>query len=232
MSQKNRYAALSLLLIAWVAPASSAPGDALAPSRSVYRLLVSYADTGVITFWRGRRTTRTVYRAPRQFYLEVTQDADTDRSSWRYVLWCDGDDFQSWDSSSGEHTVYGRDQAAIARALAALAKKASHAAAFVPSLLLGASERTDSASPFKPVQPLPLPHGDRANDVELRTIRRASDENTITLWVDPKSALIHGALFDLPPGMAAIRDPTVTITIQPRANPTLEADAFRFEVPP
>jgi hypothetical protein len=132
--------------------------------------------------------------------MEVTQETDALRSSWRYVLWCDGADFESWDSSSGSHTLYGRDEAAIARALTDLASRASSAAVVVPSLLLAAPARVP-------------------------------DYYAITLSVDPTTKLIHAALFDLVPGISAIRDPTFRITLQPRANPALDADSFHFEVP-
>src|SRR5262245_59201371 len=117
----------------------AAPGDLLAPTREIYKTLKSYSDTGVLIDDQSgfHHTFKTYYRAPRQFYFEFNMDAKA--GGWRYVMWCDGGDFQSWTSVLKEHNVYPRGSNTTLTAFAQLASNTQGTITMIPSLIFAGS---------------------------------------------------------------------------------------------
>ena len=62
-----------------------------------------------------RHVFETRYRAPRNFFFQF--DEDPKAGAERFVIWCDGGDFNSWWSTTRVHDVYSGGRGALAFAI-------------------------------------------------------------------------------------------------------------------
>jgi len=218
----------------------AAEDDILARSRAMYASLKSYADTGVVVHESaytsvGRHTFRTYYRAPRHFFFEFVEDKALGGS--RVAVWCDGGDFQTWWSDTGNHNVYPKGQGAQAfvgatyPTLGSATQIASQlfANAGLVSTLAELDEMTSAGTE--------LVNGRSAH--KLTGIARSTYGATgrqvnvrrTTVWIDAETLLVRKIFEDTPKGGPAGSRNRITITFEPQANPTLDDSRFRFVVP-
>jgi len=226
-------AAAALALAALASPASAQ--SVLDRSRAAYAALESYEDEGVVTVEQGtpgavaveRHSFRTLYRSPRNFLLDFIKAGGGER----LVIWCDGGDFQSWWSATGVHTVHSGGRGTVAFATAVY--PTSGAAYQIPPLLFPAARM------YGPVAGLEEAREEGVEEVNGRRTHRISgvarghfgSARPITIWIDAESLLVVRILEDTPEGMPAGQIQRITTTLQPRANPELADERFRF-VPP
>jgi outer membrane lipoprotein-sorting protein len=229
---------------AHAADGGTLPADqVLMQSRAKYAALTSYSDSGsVTTSYRSgpgpadvdRYTFRTLYHTPRQFYLEFKKDPKV--SDERFVIWSEGQNFNSWWSATKVHEDYPQGQGATAFALGALPTQGADV--MIPPLLfakaglqgplanfvLTKSEGTDKVANHLCYRLL----GQEALAYKTGTV---TGSRAVTVWIDAESMLVRRVFEDTPPGDGADIIQTITTTIDPSADPTIDPTRFHFEVP-
>lgn len=229
-------AALSLALTRFAAAQDAVAPDALTPVRDRYAGLQTYADTGTVVVEQQfdassvRESGRfvTFYRAPRNFYFEFTEDAATGNN--RFVIWCDGGDFQSWWATTNQHEVFSGGRGANAFFNGEYPTMASSMA--MPGLLFA---RADLGGPVAGLADI---REAGEEEFEGRTFRRIEADTIVagsvirphptTLLVDPQTLLVHRLVEDTPPGFVGLDRRTMTFA--PEAD--LEIDDHRFSFVP
>jgi outer membrane lipoprotein-sorting protein len=240
--------ALMLLSAAALAPpamtADPAPDDLVARTLQVYPNLRTYSDTGVVLDQFGpkadnvyRHTFRTYFKAPRSFYFEFNSDARSGGD--RFVIWCDGGDFQSWQSSTDQHNTYPRGSNTATQAFLQSAFRTKNSDVLIAALIFAGGGLVSTVQEFtepalagtetvtgKPAYKLiGVARSMYAKTQRVTNVRRA------TVWIDTQSRLVRKVFEDTPkglPGSAIIR---ITTTLEPQANPPLDDKVFQFEVP-
>jgi outer membrane lipoprotein-sorting protein len=233
---------VSAFAVACLLPASprAASDDILARSRAMYAALKSYADSGTVVYEYGtnsvsRHTFKTYYRAPRNFYFEFVEDKADGGSRW--VIWCDGGDFQAWASDTGIRNVYPPGQGAAAFLGATYPSLGS--ATQIASLLFAKAglnstlvELTDMAAAGteqvggRLLQKLSgIARGVYGATGHVHNVRRTS------VWIDPDSLVVRKIFEDTPNGTVAGSMRRITTTFEPQANPALDDSRFKFVVP-
>jgi hypothetical protein len=217
--------------------------DLLERSRAAYAALRSYADTGVVTTEDQlpgspavieRHTFMTYYRAPRQFFFDCTEDEKA--GGERFVIWCDGGDFNTWWSTTGVHEKYERGRGEVAFATGSLPTKGS--ALQIPPLLFS------QAGLQGPLVSLNEPRLAGTEGVggrrwhEITAVMRLAygtgnvgEERAVTIWIDAETLLVRKVFQDTPSGGMAGAVSRVTTTFEPRADPDLDDASFRFAAP-
>lgn len=234
-------AALAVLL---AAPAGRAETEAEQLWHRVvaaYGALGSYTDSGEIVTEYGSGTAveireqhrfKTALKRPRQFYFEF--DEDPDAGADRFVIWCEGAEFNSWWLTTKVHEVYPQGKGIDAFAVASLPTKGT--AVLVPGLLFGSA---GLRGPLQSLEELRLDGTERIDGRDhdkLSGIVRekygtsyVSSEYPATLWIDSESLLIRRIVQDTPLGGGGINR-SVT-TFDPVADPVLDDALFRFSPP-
>ena len=242
-----RYLSLLLALGALVslARADSPSAPALVEqSRAVYPALKSYADRGEVLDQFGpkpensyRHTFRTYFRAPRNFLFDFTQDQRA--GGTRIVIWCDGGDFQSWNSLTQQHATYPRGSNTAVIAFQQFASSTGRAVSLIPALIFQGSGLVSSFGEFGDA----VPAGDEkvgdAATIKLDGVARSRYAKTqretnvrrATVWIDPQTQLLRRILEDTPEGLPPSAVMRTTTTLRPQANPTLDDSLFQFTVP-
>lgn len=239
---RSRIVLLSLL--AAIAMPASASDDPVAQSRAAYAALRSYSDTGTVLdqFAPGaanvyRHKFKTYFRAPRNFYFEF--EADPRAGGQRIVIWCDGGDFQSWFSATGQHASYPRGSNTAALPFRQAAAQTRGSVTLIPGLIFAGSGLTGTFNEF----------GDAADaGTEAITGRKArkligvarsvyqqtqreTNVRRTTVWLDSENLLLRKIFEDTPKGLAANLVIQVTTLLEPQVNPKLDDSVFRFTVP-
>jgi hypothetical protein len=223
-------------------PQSKGDGERLlGASRDKYAALRSYADTAVITteyrppnsppiIEEHHFTTR--YRAPRNFYLEFNEDPKA--GAERFVIWCDGGDFNSWWSTTRVHEVYTGGRGTLAFALGSQPTRGI--TSIIPPLLF------PRAAMKGPLNSLYEARSAGDEKIANRNARRIAAEarssfatglgqhsRATTVWLDVETLLVLKLVQDTPqgtPGGLVIRETTL---ITPRVNVELDDTQFRFD---
>ena len=217
------------------------PGNLMTPVSARYQALKSYADTGTIESryqWPGTPTMliehhryETAFRAPRNFFFRF--DADPASGADAYVIWCDGGSFQSWWKSTGQHSVHGNGQGAVA-------------------FLTGQSPTKDSAdlvaphlfpkSLYGPTYRLIGPQDDGAEALgghachRVKAISRVTgvqtkDRRPTIVWIDDALGLVRKVHLDREADSPAKLIDDFAYIIDPQANPDLPDSRFTFKPP-
>ena len=136
-----KYVTVLLAMATAAAGASQpTPEQVLQQSRDKYAAMTSYSDTGSITtsYKSGpaaadveTHSFRTYYQSPRQFYLEFRKDAQAGNE--RFVIWSEGQDFNTWWSATQVHEDYPKGSGATAFAVGSMPTHG--AAVMIPPLL-------------------------------------------------------------------------------------------------
>jgi hypothetical protein len=223
--------------------ATLSPEQVLRQMRDKYAALNSYADTGsVTTIYRSgnaaaiteTHTFRTAYHSPRQFLLEFRKDPKA--GDERFVLWSEGQDFNTWWSATKVHEDYPQGSGATAFALGALPTKG--AVVMIPPLLFS------KAGLQGPLANFSLTRGAGKQEIGDHICYRLQGQEAVayktgnvaggravTLWIDAESLLVRKVFEDTPAGTSADTVSTVTSSYEPSANPVIEPARFHFELP-
>jgi outer membrane lipoprotein-sorting protein len=206
--------------------------------RAKYAALKSYADTGTVTTeYRagGPAVTEThsfstFYRAPREFKLDFRK-----ASGDRYVVWCEGQDFQTWWKATTVKEAYPKGKGALAFATAAF--PTAGAAAQIPPLLFSQAGLHGPLADFSGAAYAGTePVDDRKCHKLTGEVGLAYGTGTVTsvrpttLWIDVETLMIRRVLEDLPKDKGDIGTLTTT-SFTPRDNPDLKASDFSFSPP-
>lgn len=211
----------------------------LAPTRAAYAALTSYSDSGVLIDNASgyRHTFKTYYRAPRHFYFEYNMDPKA--GGWRYVLWCDGGDFQSWNSVFKTREVFTHGSGTTVGAFRGLSNATYGAILIVPSLLYAGSglgsvideiveldnSGTESIQSHRSDKLFGIAQSVYAASQRVHNVR------PVTVWIDAQSGLITKLLEETPQGLPPGAILSKTVLYEAQANPTLGDEKFRFVVP-
>jgi outer membrane lipoprotein-sorting protein len=235
----SRFVTSILAVICVASPTSRAQDDILARSRARYASLKSYADTGTVLYDYGvphvsRHTFKTYYRAPRSFLFDFTEDKADGGS--RFVIWCEGEDFQSWVSDTGIHNVYPKGQGTTA--FVTTSAPTFGASMNIASLLFATAGLVSTFAELADVTPAGTEVIDGRAAQKLTGIARTTygtghvtNVRRTTIWIDPETLLVRRIFEDTPKGMTAGSVKRVTVTFEPQANPTLDDSRFKFAVP-
>jgi hypothetical protein len=206
-------------------------GDLIERSRAAYAALRSYADTGVVTAEDRlpgspavveHHTFATYYRAPRQFLFDFTEDEKA--GGERFVIWCDGGDFNTWWSTTGVHEKYERGRGGVAFAVGSLPTKGS--ALLIPPLLfsqaglqgplvslqeprLAGTEEVGGRRSYKITADMRLAYG----------TGNVGEERAVTIWIDAETLLVRKVFQDTPRGGMAGAVSRLTTTFAGRPRP-------------
>ncbi len=218
---------------------TEAPPDAFTPVRERYAALQSYADTGTVRTelqWPGAPIVSgggrftTFYRAPRMFFFEFVEDEASGGD--RFVIWCDGGDFQSWWATTGQHEVYDGGRGALAFLLGQSPTRG--ASVLVPGLIFAPrAELGGAIAGLADIREAGEEEigGRRFARIEADTLveGRVVRPHPTTLWIDRGTRLVHKVLEDTPPGDSGL-DRRTTL-IEPQADIAIDDARFRFVVP-
>jgi hypothetical protein len=225
------------------APGSLTPEQALQQSRDTYAVLKSYSDSGsVTTTYRSGNapasidtaTLHTFYQTPRQFYFDFHKGTAADGE--RFVLWSEGQDFNTWWSTTRVHEDYPQGRGATAFALGAYPTQG--ATVMIPPLLFA------KAGLQGPLANFTLTKGEGTDKVGEHICYRLLGQESvayksgnvagaraITVWIDTQSLLVRKVFEDTPGDSGAGTINSITTTLEPMANPAIEAAKFHFEAP-
>ena len=229
--------AIALSLTRFAKAQEEAEPDALTPLRERYAALETYADTGTVlveqqwdkTEIRQSGKFTTLYRTPRNFFFDFTEDPDTGTD--RFVIWCDGGDFQSWWATTNQHEIYDGGRGANAFLLAEYPTIGTSMA--IAGLIFARAEIGGPVAGLTDIR--------EAGEEEFggRVFRRIAADTIVagsvirphptTLLIDPLSLLLHRLVEDTPPGSVGLDRRTTTFT--PEANVHIEDRSFSFAVP-
>lgn len=211
--------------------------DALTPLRERYTALQTYADTGTVlveqkwdaTSIRESGKFTTLYRAPRNFLFEYAEDPDTGTD--RFVIWCDGGDFQSWWATTNQHEIYDGGRGASAFFAAEYPTQSSSMA--IPGLIFARAEIGGPVAGLADIRDAGQEDlGGRAfSRIEADTIvaGSVSRAHPTTLLIDPETKLLHKVIQDTPPDFVGLN--RRTFTFNPTADQEVDDSRFSFVVP-
>jgi len=207
-----------------------------------YGTLRSYSDTVTVITEDGPRVAtiverhkiRTHYRAPRQFFFQF--DEDPRAGAERFVIWCDGGDFNSWWSTTRVHEVYTNGRGTVAFALGGPPTRGS--TLFMAPLLFPKAQMKG---------PLVNLHAARLAGTETlgshQTHRIEAEERSAyangngaqvrrtTLWLDVESRLLRKVVQETPDNSVGFATSRITLLIEPDVTEITDPARFRFTVP-
>ncbi len=231
-------AAMMSLGAAAAAPAPSAD-DVINKMRAAYAALASYSDKGTITtedqpvgatMTTERSTFVTRFKRPKQFYFEFTKDPKVGNE--RYIIWCPGDIFSTWWSSSQATAAYAQGEGQNAFAVAEFPTAGS--ALLVPPLLFGAN---NLHGPLVDLAAATLTGTDSINgrtahvlSAKVKVNHWSDTTRATTIWVDTQTYLVTKIVEDTPTGLGSAVE-RVIATFEPVTSPRLDAAEFSFAPP-
>jgi outer membrane lipoprotein-sorting protein len=246
----------SLLAVAWVAvlvlggerlsgQAAVLPAT-LKESIASYGSLTSYSDTGTVR-WESpgivdQEEFTTYFRRPtRDFYFDYQALTSTnpgtkftiDMRDYRSVIWMLNGNMQRYDRKS-------RTQGAVSSGQAGALQTAAHrtrgTSLLIPSLLYTQAGLSGTITQIEGGQ---LAGTETINGRACQKITgtavmilsgRRNNERAVTVWIDAESRLIR-RVFEDAKGLPGNTYSRLTVTLDPRANPTIEDARFQFKVP-
>jgi outer membrane lipoprotein-sorting protein len=234
---------LAACLFATSALAGDQPPDAaklLADSRAKYAAMTSYSDTGsIVTEYQSpgaravveHHTFTTYYQPPRKFLLDFREDPKA--GGERYVIWCDGGDFNTWWSTTSVHETYPPGRGAGAFAASA---SPTHGATWqtAPLLFSKAGLQGPLANFADPKLAGTEELGGRKMFKLTGTVGLAYGTGNLTgeldgtLWIDAETLLIRKIVEEQGQGAFVSR---TTTSFNPEADPALSDSVFEFKVP-
>ena len=229
--------ALALNLTRFAAAQEAAAPDALTPVRERYAALETYADTGTVLLEQAWDATKiresgkftTVYRAPRNFFFEYAEDPDTGTD--RFVIWCDGGDFQSWWATTSQHEIY--DGGRGANAFFAAEYPTLSTAMAIPGLIFARADIGGSVAGLADIRDAGQQEfdGRQCSRIEADTIvaGSVSRPHPTALLIDRDTLLLQQIVEDTPPDFVGLNRRTTTFN--PTADVEVDDGRFGFAVP-
>jgi hypothetical protein len=223
--------------------AAQQEGDIVAKSRAAYAALTSYADSGTVIIESKvsggpaiveHHRFVTYYQAPRRFFHDFREDPKAGGD--QVVVWCDGSDFNTWWSATKVHDRYEKGRGATAFAVTQLPTNGS--VTQIPPLLFATAGLHGPLADFANYRMVATEeiagrrHYKLSGDVTLAyQTGRGGRARATTVWIDAETLLVRKVVEETPPGLPGGTVQRVTTTFDPRANPSLGAERFRF-LPP
>jgi outer membrane lipoprotein-sorting protein len=218
--------------------------EILERTRAAYAVLTSYSDSGEVRIesagpgapaWEERHAFATHYRTPRNFRFDLSK-----KTGERVVVWCDGGDFQSWWSSTQTHTVYPKGRGHLSFGGASYATRG--AVLLISPLIFPQAGLQGALSGLMVAPEIGLEGvealgGRRVHrivgDVGLGYARTGAVTaiRRTTVWIDVETYLVRQVLEDTPTSYSKGAVDRITTTFDPRANPALADEDFRFAAP-
>ncbi len=226
-------------LVATAAPHPAASGDLLSRTRATYASLKSYADTGSLVYEWGtsgvsRHNFRTNYRAPRHFLFEFNEDKADGGN--RLAIWCEGTDFESWDSDTGVHGRYPPGKGIVPFMTSTY--PTTGVSTQIPSLLFAGAGLVSTLAELGEMTPDGTETIDGRVTHKLTGIARSSygtgyehNVRRTTVWIDAETLLVRRIFEDTPAGALKGTRARRTTTFDPHPNPVLSDGSFGFAVP-
>jgi len=229
-----RFAFAFLPLLSVLSAYAQSADEIVKKMRDTYGVLNSYSDTAVMVRQYGatdRHTFATYFnRAPRHFLLDFHKQGGD-----RYVVWGDPEGFHTWWKTTKQTTDYANPNNTPAITLSG--PPTESAVVKIPTLVYSKANLGGDFTNFSDprLEGTDAVGGHRC----YRLAGNASDSyaasgkevnvRKMTLWIDAESFLLRQVREEWPPvGGTATR---MTTTYEPRANPTIEPEKFRF-IPP
>jgi hypothetical protein len=155
------------------------------------------------------------------------------------VMWCDGGDFESWNSALGEHNVYPRGSNTVLSGFAAAASPTSRSISLITGLLFAGSGLMSTLHEFADytVDGVEDVNGHRCHKLVgvarsvYRQTRRVTNVRRAIVWIDTESLLVRKVFEDTPQGLPITAISRTTVILDPQANPPVEDARFRYAVP-
>jgi outer membrane lipoprotein-sorting protein len=238
-AERRRVLAMgaALVVVAAILPPARAAEDIWQKSRALYAGLRSYADTGVVVVEYGRGSMdrhtfiTSINRAPRRFYFDFNKQGGD-----RYVIWGDPEAFHTWWKTTGAHDDYPNPNNVGAFSTAGY--QTSGSAMKIPALwfsnaglqgaftnfadaVLDGTEEVDGRKCHRLTGSTRDVYGATGKETNVRRL---------TVWIDVESLLVRRVL-EVPKDQLPGQRTQTTTTFQPRANPVLDENSFRFVVP-
>ncbi|GAA3765495.1 LolA family protein [Terriglobus aquaticus] len=216
--------------------AEDTPAAVLDHARSVYAALGSYADTGTVLkeygpSSRDSQSFSTYFtRAPRHFLFDFRRPEGD-----RLVVWGDPEAFHVWWKATAQVTAYPNPD--NARAITLNDYPTSNTVTKIPPLLYSKANLPGALQHFEPKQMTSSDDGIGHRCYRLDGVTSDSYGGTgnrvnvhdLTLWIDVSSYLVRKIVEQSPAPPGSIN--RITVVFEPRANPTLDDQLFRFAVP-
>jgi outer membrane lipoprotein-sorting protein len=235
-----RFFVSSCLLLLALPPAAlraqQTPAAILEHARSVYAGLTSYSDTGTVLkeyspTSRDENSFATYFtRAPRHFMFDYRKAGGD-----RMVVWGDPDAFHVWWKTTGQVNEYPNPK--NTGAIMNSDFPTSGAITKIPPLLYAKANLPGAIQTFEPdrLGEMEDVAGSKCyrlegttSDLYAQTGKKVNVRN-LTVWIDSTSYLIRKILEEAPAAPGTLN--RTTTTFDPRANPTLSDDTFKF-IPP
>ena len=221
--------------------------DLLKQSIAYYGTLTSYADTGTVQ-WESpgivdREQVTTFFRRPtRDLYFDYQPLTSTnpgtkftiDMSDYRAVIWMFKGNMERYDRKTRTHEAVTSGQGG---ALQAVAYRTRGTSLLTPSLLYTQGGLSSTITQIESAQVVGTETINGRSCQKITGIAvmilsgRRNNERPVTVWIDAETRLIRRIFEDTPKGMPGNAYSRLTITLDPRANPTIEDARFQFKVP-
>ena len=236
---RNLFVASCLLLL-MLRPlalhAEETPAVIVEHTRSLYAALSSYSDTGTVFKEYGQTGhdqfsfTTAFNRTPRHVLFDYGKSGGD-----RYVVWADPEAFHVWWKATGQVTEYPNPRnsgaitlsdyptgAAISKIVPLLYAKANLPGAMqnFDTARLAGTEEVGGSRCYRLEGSTSDSYAATGNKVNVRKI---------TVWIDSTSYLIRRVLEDSPAPAGSLN--RTTTTFDPKANPRINDDSFKFAPP-
>ncbi len=215
----------------------------LAQAKAKYAALHAYTDSGtLVTTYRSpgapaiveRFGFTTAYAPPRRFLFDFRRDPKF--GAKRFVIWANGEEFNTWWSDSKVHDTYPQGQGATAFAMGSqptdgavlaiapllFAKAGLHGALTDVAQVKGSGvEAVDGHPCYKLTGTFGLAYG-------TGNVRGARAE---TIWIDTQILLVRKLFQDTPEGTGGNIVSQIAVDFNPKENPQIPANAFTPAIP-
>jgi outer membrane lipoprotein-sorting protein len=219
----------------------------LEESLAYYAMLTSYSDTGTtrqeVPGIVDEAKFTTYFRRPtRDLYFDFqaltstnpTNKFTIDMSAQRLIIWMAGGVMQQYDFKS--RALEQKPQQV--QALQTAGHLTTGASMLIPSLLYAKTDVPGTVRQIKsarvegtePVDGHPC-HKLVGIAAQQLGNGRQVNERPVTVWIDAESKLVRRVFEDTPAGYPASTYLRLTTTLQPKANPSIDEDRFRFTPP-
>jgi len=210
---------------------------------AVYAMAATYEDTGEsVTEYGGDGTVqlreahhfKTALNRPRQFYFEFS--ADPSAGGGKFVIWCEGEAFNSWWSDTRVHQAYPPGEGINAFALGSLPTKGTDV--LVPALLYA---QLGLRGPLLSLEELELAGRETVagrQHYKLVGVARerygndyVSSERPTSVWIDERTFVVAKIVQETPSDAGNGLIDRITTTLTARIGGAPPAGAFHFTVP-
>jgi outer membrane lipoprotein-sorting protein len=242
-------------VVVTVGSASEQPAEALPAvlkeTIAYYSTLTSYADTGTVRqevpgIVDDSKFTTYFRRPTRDLYFDYQDLTSTnpankytiDMKAYRTVIWMVKGQMETYDFKMQAHDIIQADGGGQVRALSGANHRTRGTSILIPSLLYSKAGLPGTILQIEQAVVAGTEDVNRRRChkiVGVAALYYPSGQRTgvrpVTVWIDAESRLIHRVFEDTPKSHRAGSYSRLTVTFDPRANPTIDDARFQFNVP-